>query len=78
MSGGHFEYKQFHMNDIKDELINLVETNNIPDENGYVRNYSKETIDKFKKVIKKLKKAEFFVNRIDLLVSGDISEEDLY
>lgn len=75
MSGGHFDYNQYHLNDMADEIEKLIASNNKADEYGYVRNYTSHVIDEFKQAIKALKRARTYVQRIDWLVSGDDSEE---
>ena len=74
MSGGHFEYQQYRIQDIIDSIEELVNENNTLDEFGCCRNFSDETLEEFKTGIKLLKVAQVYAQRIDWLVSGDDSE----
>lgn len=75
MSGGSFDYKQYQLSmlleEVKQEFLEQSKSN----EN---ERYSKETLKKFKKAIKFLKKAYVYVCRIDYLISGDDSEESFH
>lgn len=79
MSGGHFEYTQYEIGYIADEIEQLIRTNDSTekDEYGYEKghHYSAETIELFKEAIITLKKAQVMAHRIDWLVSGDDGEE---
>ena len=75
MSGGHFDYQQYRMNDIATEIENLIKNNEKEDEWGHANNYSEETIVEFKKGVELLKRAQVYAQRIDWLVSGDDGEE---
>lgn len=76
MSGGHFDYVQYRLNDIVVEINKLIENNNIKDEWGYCNNFSEKTLKEFGKAISCIKKAEIYIQRIDWLVSGDDGEEN--
>jgi len=65
MSGGHFDYQQFRLNDIATEIDELIARNEYP----------KDITEKFKQTSRKLKKAASMVQRIDYLVCGDDGEE---
>lgn len=78
MSGGHFEYKQHHIIDITDKIEHLIQSNTEKDEWGCSRNYSPETIEKFRDAVKQLKLAVLMAQRIDGLVSGDRGEESFH
>ena len=78
MSGGHFDYNQFRINDIVESIERLIQNNNKTDEYGLCENFTKKTIGKFKKTQKALKKAEAMATRIDWLVSGDDGENDFH
>lgn len=82
MSGGHFNYDQYKINNIADEIEHLIFTNDSNEENdwGGVKgnHYSKETIDEFKKGLKVLKEASVYAQRIDWLVSCDDSQESFH
>ena len=75
MSGGFFNYDQYRIDQIREELEKLIESNNSIDEYGYARNYPPEIIEKFKEGLLAIKKAYIYAQRIDYLVSGDDGEE---
>jgi Ran GTPase-activating protein (RanGAP) involved in mRNA processing and transport len=79
MSGGYFEYSNFHLNTIAEEIKELIENNNNTELDSWGspigRNYSKEVIEKFKEAVKILQFASIYAYRIDYLVSGDDGEE---
>jgi serine phosphatase RsbU (regulator of sigma subunit) len=78
MSGGHFNYMQYNINYISDEIQHLIDNNNIKDEWDYCRNYSPETLEKFKEAVRFCEIASVYVQRIDWLVSGDDGEETFH
>lgn len=75
MSGGHFDYKQYNLDYIADEIEQLIRNNDKKDRYGYSNSFSKETLEEFEKAIQALKVAAVYAQRIDWLVSGDDSEE---
>lgn len=79
MSGGHFNYTQYTISEIADEVEQLILTNDSDEKNewGEVKGYhfSPETIEEFKKGLVILRQAYEYAQRIDWLVSGDDSEE---
>jgi len=77
MSGGHFGYAQYKLEDIADEIRNLIALNNNPQLNPETK-YSNETIAKFLEADKTLRVAAVMVQRIDWLVSGDDGEESFH
>ena len=78
MSGGHFDYRQYQIEDIADEIEELIEDNLFKDEYGYCRNYSEKTLDKFVEAVKALRIAEVYAHRVDWLVSCDDNEEHFH
>lgn len=74
MSGGHFDYKQFQLNEIVDEIESLIDES--PKLDYY--HYSDKTLDEFKVAIGALKLAAVYVQRIDWLVSGDDGEDTFH
>lgn len=78
MSGGHFDYKQYHIDDIVREIEYLIENNNETDEWRYSRGYSEETITKFNEALTTLRRGAIMAQRIDWLLSGDDSEDDFH
>lgn len=85
MSGGHFDYKQHHIDDIICEMENVVKNNNKEiDSLEYFGQYdqnhnlSPEVIAEINKGIVFLKLANIYTHRIDYLLSGDDSEESFF
>jgi len=78
MSGGHFDYKQYHIGEIADAIEELIEDNLFKDEYGYCRNYSEKTLDTFVEAVKALRIAEVYATRVDWLVSGDDGEDTFH
>ena len=78
MSGGHFDYQQYRLYDIAHMIDELIAGNNIPNTFGHARNYSAETIAKFKLAAETLRRASAMAGRVDWLVSGDDSEETFH
>lgn len=82
MSGGHFQYKQYELGHMADEIEQLIldndseEVNEYGDTKGY--GYSPETIAKFKIARMSLLLAQIYVQRIDWLVSGDDGEDSFH
>ena len=82
MSGGHFQYKQWEIGNIADEVEQLILTNDSEEKNqwgdrkGY--HYTPETIEEFKKGLVLLRQAYVYAQRIDWLVSGDDGEDSFH
>lgn len=74
MSGGKFNYKQYSIEYIIDEIEQIIRFNNAVD---YYQ-YSDNTIKEFKTGIEFLKTAAVYAQRIDWLVSGDDSEQSFH
>lgn len=70
MSGGHFDYQQYNIQNIADDVEQLIESND--------GNYSEETIVEFKRGLEFLRLAYIYAKRIDWLVSGDDGEETFH
>jgi len=77
MSGGHFDYQQYSLEDMADEIRSLIALNESPTFNKEEK-YSAETIAKFLEADKTLRIAAVMVQRIDWLVSGDDGEESFH
>jgi len=75
MLGGFFEYQQYRLNDMADQIQNIHDTN---DEDMIEDRYSVETRIEFRKAIIALQIARIYVDRIDWLLSGDDSEETFH
>lgn len=91
MSGGHFDYNQYKINDITNELEKVINKNGKLrkkedlyyseefykefPDEKYYYKYPKEVITEFKKGLKILKQASIYTQRIDWFLSGDDGEE---
>jgi hypothetical protein len=79
MSGGHFDYKQYEIGHIADEVEQIIidndstEKDQYGDTKGY--NFTPETIAEFKKALLILRQAHVYTQRIDWLISGDDGED---
>ena len=75
MSGGHFNYDQFKINQIAEDIALLILTNNSTEVDEYGnkigRNYPPEVIDTFIEAVLVLKTAYAYAHCIDYLVSAD-------
>jgi hypothetical protein len=82
MSGGHFEYQQYRIEDIARGIEELVASNDDESLNEWGdrrgRGYSAETIEKFKTAVDTLRKAAIMAQRVDWLVSGDDGEDSFH
>lgn len=82
MSGGHFGYAQYRIDDIASDVERLIETNGSTEKDefgdyiGY--HFDSETIEKFKEAHLTLRKAAAMAQRIDWLVSGDDGEDSFH
>ena len=77
MSGGYFDYQQYRLEDMADEIRSLIALNESQTLNKKEK-YSAETIVKFLEADKVLRIASVMVQRIDWLVSGDDGEESFH
>lgn len=71
MSGGHFNYAQYRLNDIASEIEHLIDCNDNPDEG----NYPDEVVTRFREAIHTIRQAEEMAQRVDWLVSGDDGDD---
>lgn len=75
MSGGHFQYKQYELKYIADEIEQLIRYNGSDEVNEYgdklFQNFSEEIIEEFKRGEKIIREALVYAQRIDWLISGD-------
>ena len=83
MSGGYFNYKQYHIQDIIEDLELLIETNDSDEVDAEYgdpvgRHYLDKTIAEFRTGLEYLKKARIYAQRIDWLVSCDDGEESFH
>ena len=75
MSGGHFDYTEFRIDDAAEKIDNLITSNNVKDELGYAREFSPEIIERFREAAYTLRRASEMLRRVDYLVCGDDGEE---
>ena len=82
MSGGHFNYIQYKLEDVAREIENIIAENDSNELNEYGekigKNYSEETIDEFMNAIVFLELCEIYIQRIDYLLSGDDGEDSFH
>lgn len=74
MSGGAFNYNDYHITGIADQIEEFIRDNE--DRSEY--RYSEATIQRFREAVKLLREAGVYVHRIDWLVSGDDGEESFH
>ena len=75
MSGGHFDYNQFRIDDIADSIEDYIYGPPLEEEDI---EYNEETLKEFKKGLDILRKACIYAQRIDWLLSGDDGEESFH
>jgi len=79
MSGGRFNYDQYRIDQIANEIDDLIFHNgsNELDEYGELKhqNYPPDIIETFKEAANTLRKAYVYAQRIDWLVCGDDSDD---
>jgi hypothetical protein len=81
MSGGHFNYDQYRITQIAEDIQAVINKNKKPVsdpqpyDGEYYYDYSDEIIRKFKEAVYHLKIATVYAQRVDYLVSGDDGEE---
>lgn len=82
MSGGAFDYNQYKLEYIADEIEHLIITNDSTELNQWGdpkgRGYNEKTIVEFKNAINLLRLAKMYAQRVDWLVSGDDGEEQFH
>lgn len=79
MSGGHFNYDQYKIGQIADDIQQLIDTNGSQENNSYGdpvgMNYPPEIIERFKEAVSLLRRSQIYAQRIDWLISGDDGEQ---
>jgi hypothetical protein len=82
MSGGHFEYKQWEIGNIADEVEQLILDNDSEELDRYGDrkgcHFSEETMLEFRTALRLLRAAHVYAQRIDWLVSGDDGEDSFH
>jgi len=72
MSGGYFDYNQYRIDDIIDQIERAINANK------ETYDLSAKTIREFRKAIRILRKGAVYAQRIDWLISGDDGEETFH
>lgn len=79
MSGGHFDYQQYRIGQIADDIQILIDTNDDRNADGWDgnpgRGYPPDVIERFREAVKILRIGQVYAQRIDWLVSGDDGEK---
>lgn len=79
MSGGHFDYNQFRIYEIAEDIDNIIRNNKNKEFNRWGEeighHFPPEIIVKFTLAVKILKTAYVYTQRIDWLLSGDDGEK---
>ena len=82
MSGGHFNYDQYKIGYIADDVEDLIINNGSQEKDqwGYNKhcNFTPETIEEFKQGLILLRMAQVYAQRIDWLVCGDDGEDSFH
>lgn len=82
MSGGEFQYNQYKLIQIADDIEQIIIDNDSTELNAYGDKkgsfYSDETINEFKTAVNLLRQAYVYVQRIDWLVSCDDGEDTFH
>ena len=74
MSGGHFNYEQYKIDQIADEVEQLILNEAKPDLEDYQR-FTPAIVAEFERGLYALRVAAIYAQRIDWLVSGDDGED---
>jgi len=82
MSGGAFDYEQYKISRIADQIEHEIYHNSSDELNEYGDKrgnfFSDETIVEFKHAVELLRRAEIYATRIDWLLSGDDGENTFH
>jgi len=82
MSGGHFDYQQYQLNNIADQIEELISSNDDETLNKWGQprghGFSAATVAEFKTAVRLLRQAYVYAQRIDWLVSDDDSEKSFH
>lgn len=80
MSGGTYDYIQFRLNEVADNIKEKIKKNEEMRRNpsgcDEDERYDEATVEKFKEAVAVIKMASIYIHRIDWLLSGDDGEED--
>lgn len=79
MSGGHFDYQEYRIDDIADEveqrIVNSENPDSVPEDQRWGLVENPEVLKELKRGLKVLRQAYIYAHRIDYLMSGDDGEE---
>lgn len=79
MSGGYFDYQQYRIAQIADDIELAIENNDCQRVNEYGdkvgRGYSPEVIARFREAVQALRLARVYAQRVDWLLSDDDGED---
>ena len=82
MSGGHFDYNQYRIGQIADDIDGEIRSNDSEELNEWGdrvgAHYSEATMEVMRDAIAILRRAEIYAQRIDWLLSGDDGEDCLH
>lgn len=82
MSGGFFNYDQYKISQISEEIRHLIESNDDSSVDNYGdtrgRFYDEDVIEAFKQAMHALEIAYAYAQRVDWLVSGDDGPESFH
>ncbi len=69
MSGGHFDYIQYSLDNVIGYIEKEIDNN---------QHFTAETIEKFKEGLKAVQLARIYIHRIDWLLSADDGEDSFH
>jgi hypothetical protein len=72
MSGGYFDYNQYHLMSMADSLELVIDN---PNE---YQNFSPATVEEFRYALNHLHLSYIYLHAIDYLLSGDYNEESFH
>lgn len=75
MSGGHYEYAYFKIDNLASSIKEDIDRNDIPDEYGFKHNFSEKTMDNMKKLHAMLIVSAKLAKEAEWLYSGDTGED---
>jgi len=77
VSGGHWDYKHFSLNDVEESLQEIFDSNTTPDEYGESYNYGEDVLEHLHFAQELTKITRNLLHSADYYVSGDIGEDSL-
>lgn len=69
MSGGFFDYKEFHAADVAEQIEQIIAENGRPGHDCY----DSHSVSLMREAVTKLREAYIYAHRVDWLLSGDDS-----